>query len=160
MILTRDNILEEVKFSPALDEFQVKPHSVDLRLSEGAWIDPGETKILKSMETVSLPANVMGVVYPRSSTNRRGLNVHVTGVVDANYSGTLMIPVTNCGKDPVNLMRGERVASIVFQRLEKQATLRLSKYHGKDGSYIPDKGAEAAFLANGDVAGLKASHAL
>lgn len=160
MILTRENIIEEVKFVERLDVFQVNPHSVDLRLADGGWIDPGETKVFKSMENMTLPGDVMGVVYPRSSTNRRGLQVHMTGVVDANYSGTLMMPITNCGKDPVNLMRGERVASIIFQRLEKQAVMRLSKYHGQSGDYIPDKGVEAALLAAGDVAGLKANHAL
>jgi len=160
MILTKENIIEEVKFVPALDEFQVNPHSIDLRLKEAVWIDPGQTVMCQSMEAVTLPGNVMAVVFPRSSTNRRGCNVHMTGVVDANYSGQLIIPITNCGSLPVNFMKGERVASLIFHRLEKQATLRLSKYHGTDGTYKPDKGAEAQLLATGDIDGLKAKYAL
>lgn len=160
MILTKENILVEIGFEPALDVFQVNPHSVDLRACVEVSLMPGVTTHVQTMERVTLPGDVMGVVYPRSSTNRRFIALDMTGVVDANYSGHLMMPMTNCTEKPIRILRGERVAQIVFQRLEKQAVLRLSKYHGTDGAYLPDKSDEVVFLETGNVEGLKAKYAL
>ncbi len=160
MILTKENILDEVGFVPALDEFQVNPHSIDVRLLDGGTIASGETKMFKTAESVKMPNNVMAVVYPRSSANRRGLQIHMTGIVDANYEGQLVVPITNCAKEAITLLKGERVASLVFQRLERQATLRLSKYHGSKGDYRPDKDVETSLLALGSVDELKAKYAL
>lgn len=172
MILTRENIVEEVGFTPALDEFQVNPHSVDLRLAEDvtleAWtratvfgVSVGDNRVMvKTLESVKLPGDVMGVVYPRSSTNRRGIVLDMTGVVDANYEGTLMLPLTNTTDKPIKLLKGERIAQIVFHRLEKQAVLRLSKYHGTAGDYVPDKEEETAMLQTGMLEAFKAKFAL
>lgn len=160
VILTSDLILAEVKFEPALDEFQVNPHSIDLRLAEQIILMPGITVLAKSQDKVTLPGDIAAVVFPRSSTNRRYITLDITGIVDANYSGTLTLPLRNTSQEPILLMKGERVASLVFYRLEKQAVLRLSKYHNSEGNYIPDKGAEAALLAKGDLEGLKAKFAL
>jgi len=164
MILTNDLILTEVKFEPGLDEFQLNPHSVDLRLAEEIVLEPfnitTNTVLAKSLETVTLPGDVMAVVYPRSSTNRRGITLDITGVVDANYSGTLTLPLRNNTDKKIVLMKGERVATLVFYRLEKQAVLRLSKYHGTDGTYKPDKTVETALLESGNLSDLKANHAL
>lgn len=160
MILTRENIIAEIGFEPKLDVFQVNPHSVDLRASVEVTLMPGVTSHVQTMEKVALPGDVMGVVYPRSSTNRRFIALDMTGVVDANYSGHLMMPMTNCTEKPIRILRGERVAQIVFQRLEKQAPLRLSKYHGTDGAYLPDKSEETALLESGDLDALKAKYAL
>ncbi len=155
MILTRDEILKEVTFLPALDEFQANPHSVDLRLAEQVILEQGGATIARTMETVTLPDNVMGVVYPRSSTTRRFIELSMTGVVDAGYSGTLMLPVWNRSISRVVLMKGERIASIVFHRLEKPADVRLSKYHGTNGTYVPDKEEETSLLETGRLAELK-----
>jgi len=164
MILTRDKILAEIQFEPNLDEFQVNPHSIDLRLDCGggrdAAIAPGDTIRFMTIEKVSLPDDIMGVVYPRSSANRRGMHVHMTGVVDAGYSGRLTVPITNATKEYVTIMHGERIASIVFQRLEDRATVRLSKYHGTDGAYVPDKEDETRLLSNGQLDLLKSQHAI
>ena len=160
MILTNKRILEEVQFEPALDSFQVNPHSIDLRLEAGYNIRPGATMQFRTLEKVTLPDDVMAVVYPRSSTNRRGLHVHMTGVVDAGYSGHLIVPVTNTNDMDVPLMTGERIASLIFHRLEERVTPRESKYHEKDGKHIPDKEAETVFLNSGNMEGLKAMYPL
>ncbi len=160
MILTRQAIEQEIKIDPRPDQFQMNPHSLDLRLDDGYVLNGGERRILTTFEKLTLPATVMGVVYPRSSTNRRGITVDMTGVVDANYSGKLMLPVTNTTDKPITLMRGERIASIIFHRLEEPAIVRLSKYHDGTGSYLPDKSVETELLANGDLEALKLRYSL
>ena len=162
MILTLDEILKEVKFDQLLDEFQVNPMSIDLRLAEDVWLSTEVSKhaIGKSLESMKLPADVMGVVYPRSSTNRRFITLDMTGVVDPGYDGPLILPFTNWGDSEITLKKGERVASIIFYRVSKPVQVRLSKYHKGDGSYKPDKKEEAGFIERGDLDGLKAKYQL
>lgn len=160
MILTRSAILEEVSFDPKLDVFQIQPHAIDLRIAMDVKLMPGVNVHIATMETVTLPNNVMGVVYPRSSTNRRFIMLDMTGIVDAGYSGRLMLPMTNCTDKPIELKEGERVASIVFHRLEEPVEIKISKYHGSDGAYVPDKEDEAALISSGDIAGLKRRYSL
>ncbi len=57
-------------------------------------------------------------------------------------------------------MMGERVASMVFHRLEGDARLRLSKYQNGDGAYLPDKSEETELLKSGSLDVLKSKYAL
>lgn len=158
MIITRDEILNEVKFPNGLDEFQVNPHSIDLRIEDNIVLLPGILTLVKTADIVGLPNNIMGVVFPRSSTNRRMITCNITGVVDAGYEGNLILPLKNETLQPITLLRGERVASIIFYRLEKPVTVRLSKYHNGGSEYKPDKSAEANLLATGSVEEIKTKY--
>ena len=160
MILTKNAIMEEVSFDPQVDVFQLQPHAIDLRIAMGGTLAPGETIHLATDQTVTLPKNVVGVVYPRSSTNRRFMSLDMTGVVDAGYSGRLTLPITNHSTAPIVLKEGERLASIVFHRLEEPVEIKLSKYHGTDGAYVPDKEDETKLIDAGDLKTLKERYSL
>lgn len=156
MMLVLNTILKKVKFDPPLDSFQTRPHAIDLRLQDTVTLKPGERFLCKSLEWVSLPLDVAASVFPRSSMNRRNLTVDMTGVVDAGYEGNLIIPITNNAKvTTVKLLRGERVASMVFWELNMLAEKVQSKYHGGPGNYVPDKADEEKYLVDGDLGGLK-----
>lgn len=155
MILTKHAILEEVKFATPLDAFQVNPHAIDLRVDYEYVLKPGEHAIARSMDDMTLPNNVMAVVYPRSSLNRSNVTLDMTGIVDAGYSGQLILPLTNHSQKPVRIHRGQRIASVVFHRLEEPVEVRESKYHRGTGELVPDKEAEVALLVANDVEELK-----
>ncbi len=156
MILTLSKILAEIQFDPQLDEFQLNPHAIDLRVDESYMILPGEHLIVRSMEKVTFPDDVVGVVYPRSSLNRSNVTLDMTGIIDAGYSGQLILPLTNHSGLNFVLHRGQRIASVVFHRLENPVTPRLSKYHDSDGKLVADKKEELAFIEMGNIDGLKA----
>lgn len=158
----------ELKFSPALDTLQFRPHAVDLRLGSkfrvpkrsfapdkanggrsavvldhlavtsgqfthyeevelkpGQYFDvlPGEWIMGFTLEEVHIKSNtLMAVLYPRSSVNRRGLALDLTGIVDTGYKGNLMIPIHNTTSMQVlRLYPGERICQLVFERLEQPA---------------------------------------
>lgn len=160
-ILIKNAILEEVSFDPKLDIFQIQMHAVDLRIEKECILKPGEHIIAKSMEAVTLPNSVMAVVYPRSSLNRSLVSLDMTGIVDAGYSGKLVLPLTNHSQNPVHMYAGQRIASLVFHRLEEPIdVLKKSRYHDTDGELLPDKEEEASMLKSGDVAGLKRKYSL
>ncbi len=167
MILNSKTYLAEVGIVPSVDKWQVNGIALDLRI--GTTIYRSETKteeeigehgviihykehfLIKTLEKVTLPNNIMGVVYPRSGTNRKGITVDMTGVVDPSYSGHLMIPVTNMMRSPVQFHRGERIAQIVFERCEAVEEVRESKYHNGTIAAKPDKQEELEALINGSL---------
>lgn len=102
--------------------------SFDLSVNETMFLQPGEHRVFRSNESVALDEHVMGIVYPRSSSNRKGLTIDMTGVVDPGYNGTLIIPVTNNSGSDIVINQGDRIAQIVFHRVEAPVEVIRSQY--------------------------------
>ena len=113
-----------------------KPDYFDVvELEKGQFFDllPGEHILVSSLESITLPNDLMGVMYPRSSTNRKGISVDQTGIIDSGYSGQLVIPIrNNTQSQTVRLYPGERFCQIVFEKLADKVKARKSRYHKKD----------------------------
>ncbi len=111
---------------------------IELKPGQYFELAPGESIIASTLEKVSLKSdNLMGVLYPRSSINRRGLSVDLTGIVDAHYCGHLMIPILNkTSSQVIRIYPGERICQIVFQTLAQDLKQEDAKRHGKcDAKY-------------------------
>lgn len=141
---------------------------IDLKIGQFFELAPGESIIASTLEKLSLNSpDIMGVLYPRSSINRRGLTVDLTGIVDVHYSGHLMIPILN--KTTTQIIRiyvGERVCQVVFKKLthsiSKEEGLMhghtAAKYNGAKASELPSKkdgDLELELIKKGDLEGLK-----
>lgn len=121
---------------------------IELKPGQYFELAPGESIIASTFEKVSLKSdNLMGVLYPRSSINRRGLSVDLTGIVDAHYCGHLMIPILNkTSSQVIRIYPGERICQIVFQTLTSDIRKEDAKRHGRgDAKY---DGCEADNLAS------------
>lgn len=106
-----------------------------IELEQGQYFEllPGEYVLASTLESVKLPSDVMAVLYPRSSTNRRGLSVDLTGIIDAGWEGQLVIPIrNNTASQVVKLYPGERFCQIVFENLDEKVDVEKSRYHLKD----------------------------
>jgi dCTP deaminase len=106
-----------------------------IELVEGQCFEilPGEYVAVTTLESIKLPDDVMGVLYPRSSVNRRGLSVDLTGIVDAGYEGNLLIPVTNrTSSQVIRMYPGERFCQIVFDVVADLSGVTQSRWHKKD----------------------------
>ena len=142
-----------------------KPEYFDIvELEKGQFFDllPGEHILVSSFESISLPKDLMAVMYPRSSTNRKGISVDQTGIIDSGYSGQLVIPVrNNTQSQTVRLYPGERFCQIVFEKLTSAVRARKSRYHekdiieGVDTSSLKREKQEANLIKKGDVRKLK-----
>ncbi len=106
-----------------------------IELSQGQYFEllPGEYVIVSTLEKIKLSNNLMGVLYPRSSTNRRGLSLDLTGLIDAGFEGLLTLPMRNNNNEQIaRLYPGERIAQIVFEELTSPVVPRKDKYTKKD----------------------------
>ncbi len=138
-----------------------------VELEQGQYFEllPGEHVLVSTLESVSIPDDLMAVLYPRSSTNRKGLSVDLTGIIDSGYSGQLVIPVrNNTLSQVVRLYPGERFCQIVFEKLESKVQAEKSRYHNKDiiDGFIRDKtkrdATEISFVSKGAIRELKKKH--
>lgn len=106
-----------------------------IELEGGQYFEllPGEYVLASTFESVKIPNDLMAILYPRSSTNRKGLSVDLTGIVDSGYEGQLVIPIrNNTSSQVVKLYPGERFCQIVFEKLEEAIEISKSRYHQKD----------------------------
>jgi dUTP pyrophosphatase len=83
---------------------------------------PGERAVLPTGIAIALPDGYAAFVHPRSGlAARAGLGlVNAPGTIDSGYRGEIKVIVIN--HDPaeaLHLARGERVAQLVVQRVER-----------------------------------------
>ncbi len=208
-VLSKKEILQKIKskqlrFTPALDSFQLRMHSIDLRLGFNfmlpkSWdindkgrialnidylnrtdkkyfdsirlkpcqyfeILPREFVVVETLERVKLPLDVMAVLYPRSSVNRRGLSVDMSGIIDAGYEGSLIIPLkNNTGSQIIRVYPGERFCQLVFHALQTSVDLQTSRYAKKkasSGSLKESSVDEVKYISDGLLSQLKSEHSL
>ena len=103
-------------------------------------IAPGEFVLASTMESISLPDDLVARLDGKSSLGRLGLLIHATaGYVDPGFSGKLTLELSSVAKMPIAIYYGMKVCQISFLRLSAPAE-RLygdpslgSKYQGQVG---------------------------
>jgi dUTP pyrophosphatase len=94
----------------------------DLYTAVDAVVEPGERVLLPTGFALALPEGYAAFVYPRSGLAARygvGL-VNSPGTVDAGYRGEVKVIVVNLDRNaPVVFHRGDRIAQLVVQRVER-----------------------------------------
>lgn len=105
----------------------------DLRTAVTVTLDPGERAVLPTGVAVALPDGYAAFVHPRSGpAARHGLTlVNAPGTVDAGYRGEIMVTVLNTDRaEPVTLRRGDRIAQLVLQKVERARFVQVARLPG------------------------------
>jgi dUTP pyrophosphatase len=102
----------------------------DLYAAEDAEVGPGERKLVRTGVAIQLPEGYVGLVHPRSGLAvKKGLTLlNAPGTIDAGYRGEILVNLIN--HDPRNIakiLRGERIAQLVVQRVERAHFHRVEK---------------------------------
>ena len=79
-------------------------------------INPGDTAFIHTGFAIAIPEGLVGLIYARSGMAcKRGIApANKVGVIDSDYRGEIIVALHNHGKDEVTVVKGERVAQIVF----------------------------------------------
>lgn len=94
----------------------------DLVTAEDVELAPGERRSVPTGIAIALPDGYVALIHPRSGLGARlGLTiVNAPGTVDAGYRGEIKVTLLNTDtRDTVRLRRGDRVAQMVIQRVER-----------------------------------------
>lgn len=95
---------------------------VDLVTAVDVELAPGERAVVPTGVAIALPDGYAAFVHPRSGLAARfGVTlVNAPGTVDAGYRGEIRVTLINLDpKEPVQFHRGDRVAQLVVQRVER-----------------------------------------
>ena len=138
-----------------LDEIQIQPASIDLRLgthylkvaehrsatldlvnkpeyeeiiADEVVIPPHAFLLATTREYVRLPDDLTAFVEGRSSIGRLGLFIQNAGWVDPGFEGEITIELYNANSLPIKLKSGVRICQLVFAKLDQKAQ---NPYRGK-----------------------------
>lgn len=90
--------------------------------NEAFFLHPGELALATTLESVSLPANIVGWLDGRSSLARLGLMVHVTAHrIDPGWEGKIVLEFFNAGKLPLALRPNMGIGALSFEILSGDA---------------------------------------
>jgi len=142
-------------------------------LTPGQYFDllPNEFVIATSLEHIEMnDPHLMAILFPRTSTNRRGINLSLSGIIDTGYKGHLIFPMKNeAGNQVLRIYPGERVCQIIFEELTHLLSQEESNQHGLDAAkyssqnsphYQLDKEEERHLLSQGKLDDLKQHYPL
>lgn len=101
---------------------------LDLYAAENATLAPGERALIATGIAVAIPEGYAGFVQPRSGLAvRLGLSfVNTPGLIDSHYRGEIKLIAINLdATSPLTVSRGDKVAQLVIQRVERAALIEV-----------------------------------
>ncbi len=106
----------------------------DLYSNENAVIAPGEYKIISTGIAIELPRGIEAQIRPRSGLALKyGLTIlNAPGTVDSGYRGEIKIILLNLGKEAVEIKKGQRIAQMVFNKIEDAEIKEVKKLSKSD----------------------------
>jgi len=144
-----------------LEDVQIQPASVDVRLGSSFSAIKGGNNILKmdtaieyysltaetflllpkqfvlatTVEYFRLPDNLTAFVEGRSSIGRMGLFIQNAGWVDPGFEGEITLELFNASDHAIELRTGRRVGQLVFAQMDCNAEKPYrGKYQGQLGA--------------------------
>ncbi|AEG44530.1 dUTP diphosphatase [Isoptericola variabilis] len=122
----------------------------DLVTTVDVELAPRQRAVVPTGVAIALPDGYAAFVHPRSGlAARHGLTVvNAPGTVDAGYRGEIKVVLLNTDpEETVHLSRGDRIAQLVVQRVEKARFVRaetLPGSHRGEGGFGSSGGWTAA----------------
>ncbi len=92
-------------------------------IDDASEIAPGSWKLIPTGIAVAIPEGYEGQVRPRSGLAlKHGIGMlNGPGTIDADYRGEIGVILFNFSDRPFPLRRGDRIAQMVFLKIEKAA---------------------------------------
>lgn len=96
-------------------------------------LQPGERALVPTGISIALPDGYVALVHPRSGLAiKHGVTmVNAPGTVDAGYRGELQcIMINHDLKDAVTFHKGDRIAQLVIQKVERAEFVEVEELPG------------------------------
>ncbi|HYD12199.1 MAG TPA: dUTP diphosphatase [Allosphingosinicella sp.] len=86
---------------------------LDAIAAEDVTLPPGARHPVKTGIALAIPHGYEVQVRSRSGTAVRNGITCLTGTIDADYRGEIMVVLVNLGQEPFEIRRGDRIAQLV-----------------------------------------------
>ena len=100
-------------------------------------LQPGERVLVPTGIAIALPDGFAAFVHPRSGLAvKHGVSiVNAPGTIDAGFRGELQVILINHDiKEPISFKRGDRIAQLVIQQVERAEFIEVSELPGSERS--------------------------
>lgn len=138
----------------------IQPNSLDvhmgdhyaIQLNDGSFeeiiadefiLKPGDFVLAVTEEYFYFGPSIHGVLQGKSSWARVGLYVESAGLFDSGFEGVAVVELTNQGKAPLKLVKGQPIAQMIFQR-----NLPVMKSYKVKGHYQGQSNAKQTWMNN------------
>ena len=97
----------------------------DLRALADTVLEPGQRAAVPTGVRLQIPPGHVGLIWPRSGLAvRHGIDT-LAGVIDSDYRGEVQVVLVNHGADTVRIAAGDRIAQILFQKVERASVVAI-----------------------------------
>lgn len=88
-------------------------------VGEPLVLAPGERTLVPTGFAMAMPKELEAQIRPRSGlAYKHGITcLNSPGTIDADYRGEVKVLLVNLGQEPFTIVRGERIAQMVFQEV-------------------------------------------
>ena len=116
MWINKDNIIDVQIAGGYLHYASEGAAGADLRANEAITLNPGEYKAVPTGIYMEIPYGFECQIRPRSGLAfNHGVTVlNSPGTIDSDYRGEIRVILINHGKEPFNIVIGDRIAQAVF----------------------------------------------
>ena len=102
-----------------------------LEKDESFILHPGDFILGSTLETFTIPEDLVARCEWRSSLGRLGIVIHSTaGFIDPGFSWTITLEMTNINEVPVAIYPWMRIGQLAFETLEWKCELPYNKRKG------------------------------
>lgn len=101
----------------------------DLRSVESILLKARSRALIGTGVKIAMPEGFVGLIHPRSGlAAKHGITVlNTPGTVDAGYRGEIKVTLYNASDEDFEINRGDRIAQLVFQRVERAEFILVSE---------------------------------
>lgn len=102
-------------------------------------IPPNSFALAESVEVFSIPENILGVVYGKSTYARCGIITNVTPL-EPGWTGTVTLEISNTTPLPAKIYADEGLCQVLFMQGDRPRSTyadKKGKYQGQKGITLP-----------------------
>lgn len=120
-LIFKENTIPYIDLSKKKNNKNLKKaisEEITLKFNEKFFLHPGKLVLGITIESVSLPGNMVAWLDGKSSLARLGLIIHLTANrIDPGWSGKILLELFNLGKFPLVLKKGILIGALSFELL-------------------------------------------
>ena len=99
----------------------------DLKSMKNITVKSEETVVIPTGIRMSIPEGYEAQIRPRSGLAAKQNVMAILGTIDSPYRGEVGVIFHNFGKEKFEIKKGDRIAQIVFNKVEKAEFLLVSE---------------------------------
>lgn len=115
------------KLEPGFEKIELPAYQtpgaagMDVRAAEDCILTPGETRLVATGFSMSISEGYEAQLRPRSGLAiKHGITLmNSPGTIDSDFRGAVQVILTNLGREPFEVKKGDRVAQMVITKVEQ-----------------------------------------